>query len=207
MNVFVLSTGRCGSTTFMEACKHITNFTAAHESRPGLVGEAHFDYPKNHIESDHHLSWFLGRLDRAYGNDALYVHLKRDVATTAASWLKRYYRLGIIRGYKKDMLWGLGDSGDPLEVCLDYCDTVNSNIELFLRDKTNKMSFRLEHAKEDFRTFWNATGAKGDLTAALSEWDVNHNASPAKWERNPISWYSTKLTRIVKYFPSFIKTA
>lgn len=78
MNVFVLSTGRCGSTTFVKACEHITNFSAAHESRTGLLGAARLDYAGNHIEADNRLSWLLGRLDRTYGNAAFYVHLRRD---------------------------------------------------------------------------------------------------------------------------------
>ena len=40
MNVFVLNTGRCGSTTFIEACRHITNYSAAHESKTGRLGPA-----------------------------------------------------------------------------------------------------------------------------------------------------------------------
>ena len=32
-NVFVLCTGRCGSTTFTQACQHIQNYTASHESK------------------------------------------------------------------------------------------------------------------------------------------------------------------------------
>ena len=64
MNVFILSTGRSGSQTFARACAHVSNYTSAHESRSGLLGDAHFDYPDNHIESDNRLSWMLGRLDR-----------------------------------------------------------------------------------------------------------------------------------------------
>jgi len=40
MNVFVLNTGRCGSTTFSKACQHVSNFTSQHESRVGLLGDA-----------------------------------------------------------------------------------------------------------------------------------------------------------------------
>lgn len=86
MNVFILNAGRSGSKTFARACDHITNFTSAHESRSGLLGEGHFAYPDNHIESDNRLAWLLGRLDRKYGDRAFYVHLTRDVGPVAASW-------------------------------------------------------------------------------------------------------------------------
>ncbi len=65
--------------TFIQACKHISNFSSSHESRCGLLAEARLDYPENHIEADDRLSWFLGRLDKQYGNSAFYVHLKRNV--------------------------------------------------------------------------------------------------------------------------------
>lgn len=45
MNVFVLCTGRCGSVTFVEACKHVTNYTSAHESRAGIAGPGRVQYP------------------------------------------------------------------------------------------------------------------------------------------------------------------
>ncbi len=63
MNVFVLGTGRCGTTTFMKACRHVTNCTSGHETRVNHVGPERLSYPSNHIEADNRLSWFLGRLD------------------------------------------------------------------------------------------------------------------------------------------------
>jgi hypothetical protein len=69
------------------------------------------------------------------------------------------------------------DDGDPLQVCLDYCATVNANISAFLRDKTHRMVFSAERAKTDFRRFWTLIGATGDFDTALCEWDLNHNAS------------------------------
>lgn len=76
MNIFVLNTGRCGSTTLIKACRHITNYSEAHESRCAMLGRERLNYPPNHIEADKRLVWLLGRLDKEYGDDALYVHLK-----------------------------------------------------------------------------------------------------------------------------------
>ena len=70
---------------------------------------------------------------------------------------------------------GSDDSAD--DIAHDYIDTVESNIEHFLKDKSNKMLFRLESSKDDFTLFWNRIGATGDLEKALSEWDVSYNAS------------------------------
>jgi hypothetical protein len=177
MNVFVLSTGRCGSMMFAKACQHITNYSSAHESRRGLVGDTRLDYPANHIEVDNRLSWFLGRLDRRYGDRAAYVHLKRNTTDTARSLARRYGR-GIMQAYHTTIAGPFPDApASPMSVALDYCDTVNSNIELFLRGKPMAMVFRLENAARDFRTFWRAIGAEGDLSAAVAEFDTHYNAS------------------------------
>ncbi len=210
MNVFILNTGRCGSTSFIKASRHITNYTSGHESRAGFVGDAHFKYPENHIEADNRLSWFLGRLDKAYGNDAIYVHLKRNPTDTARSFTKRYeQKKTIIRGYREFLLIGCPKDADPTEVSLDYCDTVNSNIEAFLKDKTRKMVFSLENAKEDFRHFWSLVDAEGDLPAALAEWEVSYNAT----RQNPLVEpplpvrTTKKIGRIVAGLPAFLRKA
>ena len=176
MNVFVLNTGRCGSTTFIQACRHIGNYTADHESRLQLVGPARLDYPANHIEADNRLSWYLGRLDRQYADDAFYVHLTRDRAETAASFAKRM-EFGIMQAYREGLLLGGREEQTGQDLALDYIETVEANIALFLKDKSNKMAFRLESARADFRSFWGRIGAEGDLERALKEWEVSHNAS------------------------------
>ncbi len=178
MNVFVLCTGRCGSMTLVEACKHIRNFSAAHESRTGLLGADRLAFPPNHIEVDNRLSWFLGRLDRAYGTEAFYVHLRRDRTATAASYAKRHGK-GIMDAYagKRAMLLHLPRGTDPMAIALDYVDTVTANIEAFLKDKPRRMDFEIEHAGRDFPRLCESITAEIDLTAALREFDARHNAS------------------------------
>lgn len=186
MNVFVLCTGRCGSMTFARACGHARNYTAAHESRTGLLGADRFAYPSQHIEVDNRLSWLLGRLDRAYGDDAFYVHLLRDRDAVAASFVKRIDR-GIMRAYRDNgILLGLPEDADPTGIALDYCDTVNANIEQFIATKPARMTMRLEDAAVGFPQFWERIGAVGDLQAALRSFEVRHNASrPAPDGRGP----------------------
>lgn len=176
-NIFILSTGRCGSTTFFKACQHISNYTSEHESRAGKVGPTRLDYPKNHIESDNRLSWFLGRLDQTYGNDAVYIHLKRDDTKVAASYAKRLFAGGIIPAYGYGIYFPKSPENSSLFIAEDYCNTVNSNIEHFLKNKTKKMIFNLETAEQDFRKFWDLIGAEGDFNAAMSEFNTLHNAS------------------------------
>jgi hypothetical protein len=176
VNVFVLNTGRCGSVTFIEACRHIRNYSAAHESRVTQIGEQRLAYAANHIEADNRLCWFLGRLDRAYGDSAFYVHLRRDIDATAASFVKRR-DFGIMKAWREGILLGGQPEQSDSAIALDYIDSVEANIEHFLRDKSRHITVRLENAKADFTAFWHRIGAEGDLDRALAAWDTIHNAS------------------------------
>lgn len=175
--VFVLSTGRCGSTTFVKACEHMTNYTAAHESLMSELGEARLAYPVGHIEADNRLSWLLGRMHERFDDErTFYVHLRRDDDATARSFVRRWGR-GIIKGYAKRILSGSTKTHDRYDICLDYVNTVNANIAAFLESRSNWMPFQLETATEDFPVFWDRIAAEGDYDAALAEWGVRHNAS------------------------------
>lgn len=176
MNVFILGTGRCGTTTFIQACQHINNYTASHESRSCFTGEQRLDYAGNHIEADNRLSWFLGRLDEKYENNAFYVHLTRALDDTVASFSKRE-SFGIMKAYKEGLLLGGQEKQSAKDISLDYINTVNANIRCFLKDKKNVMSFTLENALVDYEIFWNMIDAKGDLQAGLREWAVLYNRS------------------------------
>jgi len=212
MNVFVLSTGRCGSTTFVEACGSISNYTALHESRSYLIGESHFRYPNNHIESDNRLVWFLGKLEHYYGDNAAYVHLRRNENDTAQSFTKRYDE-GIIAAYRSAILMGTSEYVDPMDVAIDYCNTVNANIEAFLRNKSKQMTFHLENASADFERFWEFVGAKGNKAAAIKHWGVSYNAT----DRNQSLALSSrerfvprlrrKIGRVFQKLPSFLRNA
>lgn len=208
MNVFVLNTGRCGSLTFTKACRHIANYTVAHESRSHLLGRARLDYPDNHIEVDNRLSWFLGRLDARYGDSAIYIHLKRNDAATATSFVRRYSE-GIIDAYRRSVLMALSEDSLPESVCLDYCYTVNKNIELFLKGKSRTITLELESIKSDFPRFWQLVSAEGDLDAALREFEVTYNASPVARVKPATTRTFRSLTRkvakVVAGFPSFLR--
>lgn len=182
MNIFILGTGRCGTTSFIEACKHITNFTAAHESRSRLLGEDRLNYPTKHIEADNRLSWFLGGLHEKYQSDVIYVHMTRDRDKVAKSFNLRWGRSsaiidaftdGILMTHPKKMT-----NEQRLQACYDYVDTVTTNIRFFLKSAPGPvLDIKLETVKDDFKQFWETIGAQGDLDAALAEFDVPHNAS------------------------------
>lgn len=178
-NVFVLCTGRCGSTTFARACKFLSGWTAGHESRTHLLGPDRLAYPKSHIEADNRLSWLLGRLEATWGDRAAYVHLTRNREEVARSYAARAGQ-GIIRAYRADMLLNLTARKPDtpiLDVCLDYVDTVTANIESFLRRRRHVLPMRLETIRDDFDTFLGWIDAQGDLKAARAELGRRHNAT------------------------------
>jgi hypothetical protein len=181
MNVFILCTGRSGSSSLIAACSHITNYSCGHESRAGLLGEARLAYPEGHIEADNRLSWMLGPLEDRYGNSAFYVHLTRDREATISSFNRRWSeRTSIVRAYSEGVLKTPIETlskADQLSICADYYDTVNSNIRHFMDNKSNVLSIRLAHLEEDFKNFWDSIGAEGNLDMALQELSTHHNPS------------------------------
>lgn len=184
MRVFILGTGRCGSKTFVEACKHITNFTCSHERHyHGVHGVARLTYPDHHIEADNRLSWMLGLLEERYGDEPLYVHLQREPRDVESSFLRRWgNKGGIIDALAHGILHppvGQQDwsEAERAEVISFYVQMVTANLHAFLKDKPRVQNISLESAREGFREFWDRIGATGDLEAALAEWDVRHNAS------------------------------
>ncbi len=176
MNVFILNTGRCGSSTFVRACKHISNFSAGHESNIRCIGDERFNYPPQHIEADNRLAWFLGRLEQVYGDNAYYVHLHRNLEDTARSFARRS-DFGVMKAYKEGLLLGGQEGQTARQLAIDYIQSVESNIAFFLENKSQRMDFQLEQAKTDFKKFWRNIGAQGDYSAAEKEWDINYNAS------------------------------
>jgi hypothetical protein len=155
----------------------MSNYTAGHESRATLLGDARLAYPANHIEADNRLSWLLGRLDEKFGPDAFYVHLTRDEHLTASSYDKRWHsRFGIMPAYREAIL--SGTEADSLAICADYVATANANIRSFLKDKPLKMDFRLEESHQLWPVFWERVGAEGDFEGSLAEWTLKHNAAP-----------------------------
>jgi len=174
-NVFILCCGRCGSLTFSMACSHINNYTSGHETKTGVIGKDRIFYKNNHIEIDNRLCWFLNRIDNCYNNNPFYVHLIRNKEDCVRSLKKGPRR--IILAYAEILQ---RNKGSAEELSFDYYDLINENISKFLENKTNKMIFKLENAKNDFIKFWNNIKAEGDLDKSLNEWDVKYNETIKK---------------------------
>jgi len=85
-----------------------------------------------------------------------------------------------------------------LQACYDYIDTVNTNIEHFIADKSNTMTISLERIEEDFSEFWKRINAEGNLELAIDEFSKNYNASNSKYRLN----YRFKINRFLREFLS-----
>ena len=184
MRVFVLGTGRCGTTTFIRACEHLHDFTSGHETRGRSIGDERLDYPDQHIEADNRLSWMLGPLgERFDGTDVLYVHLRRRRGEVIDSFARRWdspHRTNILKAFAHGIIMRPSDWPDDrvLDVCAYYVDVVTSNIEVFLRGR-RAMEMWLHELPETFVDFVDAIGGTGDIDRACAELAVRHNASPA----------------------------
>lgn len=174
MRVFVLTTGKTGSTTFAKACGHITNFTSAHESRCHL-SEGRCEFPDQHIEVANRLSWFLGTLDRMYGDDPVYVHLTRPreqvIASMAARWKEG---ASLLRAMDRGILQRESEE-DWTTLAALAAQTMEDNIEMFLKDKTEVIEARTTDLKSGFDRMCRVIGAHVDRDAAHRELEIHHN--------------------------------
>lgn len=176
MNVFVLCAGRTASTTFANISEQIPGYSAGHETRATLIGEQRLNYKSNHIEVDNRLAWFLGSLDKKYGDAALYVYIKREPQKIADSYFKRWYlKVSIVKafGYGILMKSKIGKS-ERKAICDFYVETVENNIEHFLKDKTNVLVFNLENAKQDYSKFLEILSVS-ERELLIDMWDSYHN--------------------------------
>lgn len=178
MNVFVLGTGRCGTVTFSKACQHITNFTCGHETMAGITTPDRFEYPEQHIEVDPHLSWTLGQIIERYPH-SYFVHLQRDKSQVVDSWIRRGIRNNVGAAPLIDVIFQtksrrIGEKAYRRSVSLLH-DTVVANIQRGLKNLYSDHVW-LHEAKRWFPLFWHFIRAEGDLEAALSEFDIKHNA-------------------------------
>ena len=178
MRIFVLGTGRCGTHTFKRAASYIENYTSSHNSRT-FRRDFPPQYPDNHIAIDVRLASNLGQIGLFYGDDARYVWLRRDPEATAKSWHRFQYDYhASYKPWKYIQGYGVHELGlkmvtiaEQMVACRIYVNTINANIEYFLRDKTDSLQMDLENIREDWGKFWKWSHAVGNYSKSLSTWD------------------------------------
>lgn len=164
MRVFVLTTGRTGSTTLYHACKHIENYTVQHEGATHWIKD-------NHITIDNRLSFKLGHLHNYHDNDCFYFHLIRNTVETVQSFLNRKGGYDISDAWAKQVMMR---ERKTYETCLNYVQATNANIQLFLTDKPHEI-IRLDEA--GIKMLYEKIGAVGNLSKSLKELKTKYNAT------------------------------
>lgn len=179
MRVFILCTGRTGSSAFIKALQHCQNYSAGHESQTERLSSDRLEYPAMHIEADNRLSWQLALLYEKYGEDALYVHLTRNKEHVSSSLRSRFYQPhSIMDAFASGILKhtsGLLGQEERSFVSDYYVDCINSNIALFIKDRQNNMNIDMDHIERDFPVFWKRIDAVGSLDDAMEEFKAKHN--------------------------------
>lgn len=175
MRIFVTGTGRCGSVTFSQACRYVTNYTCGHETHTnkptaaGLRGDvANWQYPDNHIEVSPQLVIGIPLLRRRYP-EAKWVHLVRQDRDACARSLANR---SDVRAFAK--YWFLNVDPDELTVAYAVYDTVRALSEALLPDA---FTLELEQARLQWPACWEFLGARGDFQRSLCEWDKRYNAT------------------------------
>lgn len=180
MRAFVLGTGRCGTTTFFQACSAITNYTVGHETK-AKEWKNRLGFPDQHIEIDHRLAWFLGTIDIMYRDEPVYVHLTRNPEKVARSWAaKSGHKPGQAATWSETVIYQPESKIKPLDAARLMVESVNHNIDLFLKDKTKVVRMRIEDPHDAFDEFWDLIGATGNKRKAHEELKVKHNALVTK---------------------------
>jgi len=184
VRVFVVGTGRCGTRTFAMACKHISNFTAGHETHARQsIGD--LSYPDQHIEVDHHLTWGLPLLLKRYpvGSDAVYVHLLRDRAACVGSYSRRL-NMDLFAKLACFVNCTRHTPGLRRAAAEYYYDAINALADSALRKaplregyrfEGNRLTVFIESLPEAWPRFWELIGAEGNHEAALAETRKRYN--------------------------------
>lgn len=184
MRIFVVGTGRCGTRTFAQACKHVRNYTSGHETHAQkFIGN--LSYPDGHIEVDHHLAWALPLLREQYGAgpDAFYVHLLRNRAECVAS-LSRRHDMDMWAALGCFVLCNRSTPERRAQAAAYYYDSKNAIIDATLGKQSlgrgfvlsgNCLTTYIESLPEAWPVFWDAIGAQGDYDDSLAECSKRYN--------------------------------
>ena len=159
-----------------QACRHVKNYTAGHDSKEGALASNRVKIADAHIEIDTRFAWMLGLLSEQNGDDLHYVFLTRDKEGIAASYNKRWAnRKGIIRAFCGGILQRDKPKAD-IEVARDLVETIEANIRTFLASRPHSVVC-LETWSEDLEAFFNDIRAEVDLSAAKDAFAQRHNVT------------------------------
>lgn len=158
VNCFVVGTGRCGTSSFYQAAKHVRDWTAGHESAAGYIGPP--VYPDRHIEVDAQLVYRIPELLQLYP-EARWVHLIRERDSCVRSLAVESYqvmRAFAYQWHQVQMDFGVWEAAES------FYDRTNELISTLLPDA---FVIQLEELAEKWEDFTDWLEVKCDAGVAL----------------------------------------
>lgn len=174
MRVFVVGTGRCGTSTFRHAASLALNKSVRQESAY-WNGVSHREYLDGCIEIGHQLTWVLSYLLHRY-RDSKIVHLVRDKESCVRSLQKN--GLGTIPSWYNMLYAGCHENGNPCPPCSDLFDIYYDQVNFSIPNVTPTHRYfrlKLEAAKEQWRACWDWMSCEGDFERSLACWAKKYN--------------------------------
>lgn len=168
MNIFVVGTGRCGTTTFSKACGFATNKTVSHERLAGSVYRL-TDYPPNHIEVDAPLSFWLPRLRTIYPG-CRFVHLVRHADRSGCIDSMSSHDPDICGAFGR-MLFHYPECS-AREGAEAMYDVINEMV-----NGADVLRVLLREVQSRWHEVWEWMECDGDFEKSRSEWNVKYNAT------------------------------
>lgn len=200
-NIFVLTPGRTGSTTFAKACTHIENYSVGQETNSQIIGPERLKYPSQHIEVDSRLLWFLTSLKNVYSENTKFAYLRRDPIEVASSYSERWNNpVSIVRAFGEGILMRPNlQNNERLQVCLQYASLADEIILDFIR-KNDGIVVELQNITIDFPRFFDWISAEGNLEHCMSEFQIKYNRNEKKGVLQVLERKLQTTHRIIKKF-------
>lgn len=183
MRVFVVGTGRSGTSTAYHALQHVAKHTVGHESRAGIL--LHHEYPENHIEVSSQLIPEIVQLALQYPN-AKWIWLKRGKSATVRSIATQCPDAMAAYGFQWFQVVVKKEeprrSEQLLQIAELYYDAMYSLLSSLL--PTDAYCLHIETIKDQWEACWKYHAWEGDFQASLSAWNRHYNAHDARGRDN-----------------------
>ena len=171
MNVFIISPGRTGTTTFSKSLKKIEGYTSSHESRVDMLGDERINYPLMHIECDNRLVFFLPSLTEKFCKNSVLVCLNRNPSDIALSYNKRWQKINIMKAYSQGILMRRLNRNNQY-VCRDYVDYCYFNINWFSKFWNDFICIELESPVQGVELLLKTINKESYLDAIIKDLEV-----------------------------------
>jgi len=192
--VLVTGTGRCGSTTFLAACRKITNWSSYQESIFRRPWDRKLDIPERTIEVSPPLAFWVPRLLADYPR-LLVVHLwrRRDDCVRSLARLRNVHRRRVMAHWA--LQWtGVAVADDHVLAAAGmFYDGVNDWIDLAAQafapvdrpdyqGRARFIRFDCDNMRDNFPRFWAMIQAEGDLDGAMTTLTQRFNTGKERGE-------------------------